>query len=46
MLNFINPWKDPAGNGYQFIQSFYALGSGGLTGLRSWSVKTKDIIYA
>ncbi|MBW6410910.1 stage V sporulation protein E [Clostridium weizhouense] len=33
MLNFINPWKDPAKNGYQLIQSFYALGAGGVTGL-------------
>ncbi|MGL4569729.1 MAG: stage V sporulation protein E [Clostridium sp.] len=33
MLNFINPWKDPAGDGYQLIQSFYALGAGGITGL-------------
>ncbi|MGL4108174.1 stage V sporulation protein E [Clostridium sp. LP20] len=33
MLNFINPWKDAAGDGYQLIQSFYALGAGGITGL-------------
>ncbi|ERK31309.1 stage V sporulation protein E [Clostridium intestinale] len=33
LLNFINPWNDPAGNGYQLIQSFLALGSGGITGL-------------
>ncbi|MCR1949717.1 stage V sporulation protein E [Clostridium sp. DSM 100503] len=33
MLNFLNPWKDPAGDGYQLIQSFYALGAGGITGL-------------
>ncbi|ACD23289.1 MULTISPECIES: stage V sporulation protein E [Clostridium] len=33
MLNFIDPWKDPTGNGYQLIQSFYALGAGGVTGL-------------
>ena len=33
LLNFINPWKDAIGNGYQLIQSFYALGAGGLTGL-------------
>ena len=33
MLNFINPWKDASGNGYQLVQSFYALGAGGLLGL-------------
>ncbi len=33
LLNFIDPWKDAAGNGYQLIQSFYALGAGGITGL-------------
>ncbi|MBN1068400.1 stage V sporulation protein E [Clostridium botulinum] len=33
MLNFVDPWKDPTGNGYQLIQSFYALGAGGVTGL-------------
>lgn len=31
--NFLNPWEDAAGAGYQLIQSFYALGSGGITGL-------------
>ncbi|QAA32032.1 stage V sporulation protein E [Clostridium manihotivorum] len=33
LLNFLNPWQDPAGDGYQLIQSFYALGAGGVTGL-------------
>lgn len=33
LMNFTNPWKDAAGAGYQLIQSFYALGAGGLTGL-------------
>lgn len=33
MLNFLNPWKDAAGNGYQLVQSFYALGSGKILGL-------------
>ncbi len=33
MLNFINPWEDAAGDGYQLIQSFYALGAGGVLGL-------------
>ncbi|RMD57318.1 MAG: hypothetical protein D6828_03935 [Nitrospirae bacterium] len=30
---FIDPWKDPYGNGYQLIQSFTAFGNGGLTGV-------------
>ena len=29
---FLNPWKDPQGNGYQLIQSLLAIGSGGLFG--------------
>lgn len=33
LANFIDPWKDAAGDGYQLIQSFYALGAGGVTGL-------------
>lgn len=30
---FLDPWKDPLGAGYQSIQSLYAIGPGGLTGL-------------
>ncbi|MEK6558970.1 MAG: putative lipid II flippase FtsW [Planctomycetota bacterium] len=30
---FLDPWKDPLGAGYHIIQSWIALGSGGLTGL-------------
>ncbi|MGQ3686166.1 MAG: putative lipid II flippase FtsW [Candidatus Loosdrechtia sp.] len=33
LLSFMDPWKDPSGTGYQIIQSWIALGSGGLTGL-------------
>ena len=33
LMNFTNPWQDAAGDGYQLIQSFYALGAGGITGL-------------
>ena len=32
MVAFVNPWDDPQGSGFQIIQSFLALGSGGLTG--------------
>lgn len=30
---FLDPWKDPLGSGFQLIQSFIALGSGGMTGV-------------
>ena len=30
---FIDPWQDPLGNGFQIIQSLYAIGPGGLFGL-------------
>lgn len=32
ILAFLNPWSDPAGSGFQIIQSQIALGSGGLFG--------------
>jgi cell division protein FtsW len=31
-LAFLNPWADPVGDGWQIIQSLYALGTGGLFG--------------
>ncbi len=33
IMTFIDPFKDPRGSGFQIIQSFIALGSGGLTGV-------------
>jgi cell division protein FtsW len=33
VLSFMDPWKDPFGNGFQIIQSFLALGRGGVLGL-------------
>jgi cell division protein FtsW len=30
---FLDPWKDPLGSGFQLVQSFISLGSGGITGL-------------
>ena len=33
ILAFLNPWQDPQGIGYQILQSYFAMASGGLTGL-------------
>ena len=33
LLAFIDPWESPLEEGYQLIQSYYALGSGGLFGV-------------
>ena len=32
ILSFLDPWKDPRGDGYQLVQSLLAIGSGGTTG--------------
>lgn len=33
LISFLDPWKDPKGDGYQLIQSLLALGSGGVLGM-------------
>lgn len=33
VLSFLDPWKDPLGDGFQIIQSLYAFGSGGVAGV-------------
>src|SRR5439155_22559225 len=40
-LAFLNPWDDPQGSGFQIIQSFLALGSGGWFGLGLGESKQK-----
>ena len=32
LMAFLNPWDDPLGSGFQIIQSFIAVGTGGITG--------------
>ena len=38
---FLNPWASPKGEGYQLIQSLYALGSGGLFGVGLFNSRQK-----
>ena len=33
LMIFLDPWQDPQGNGWQIIQSLYAISSGGLFGV-------------
>lgn len=41
LIAFIDPWQSPLGEGYQLIQSFYSLGSGGLFGLGLFNSRQK-----
>lgn len=41
ITSFVDPWKDPLGSGFQLVQSFISLGSGGLTGLGLGESKQK-----
>lgn len=41
LLAFIDPWASPLEEGYQLIQSLYALGSGGLFGLGLFNSRQK-----
>jgi cell division protein FtsW len=41
MVAFVNPWDDPQGSGFQIIQSFLALGSGGWLGVGLGDSKQK-----
>ena len=55
LTTFLDPWKDPGGDGYHIVQSFYALGAGGILGrglgagmqkLHYLPVPHSDFIYA
>lgn len=41
LMAFVDPWASPLGEGYQLIQSYYALGSGGLFGLGLFNSRQK-----
>lgn len=38
---FLNPWSSPKGEGYQLLQSLYALGSGGFFGVGLFNSRQK-----
>lgn len=41
LLAFLDPWSSPLDEGYQLIQSYYALGSGGLFGVGLFASRQK-----
>ncbi len=41
LMAFLNPWESPLEEGYQLIQSFYALGSGRLFGVGLFNSRQK-----
>lgn len=41
LLAFLDPWESPLEEGYQLIQSYYALGSGGLFGVGLFGSRQK-----
>ena len=41
VTSFLNPWEDPLGKNYHTVQSFIAIGSGGITGVGLGESKLK-----
>ncbi len=41
LMAFLNPWENPKGEGYQLLQSYYALGGGGLFGVGLFNSRQK-----
>ncbi len=41
LMAFVNPWASPKGEGYQLLQSLYALGSGGFFGVGLFNSRQK-----
>lgn len=45
IISFLDPWADKTGDGWQVIQSLYAIGSGGLFGAGLRTKQTKISIF-
>lgn len=43
LVAFINPWKNPLDEGYQLIQSLYAIGSGGMWGVGLFNSRQAEL---
>lgn len=43
IVAFINPWENPLDEGYQLIQSLYAIGSGGLWGVGLFNSRQAEL---
>lgn len=43
IVAFINPWKNPLDEGYQLIQSLYAIGSGGVWGVGLFNSRQAEL---
>jgi cell division protein FtsW len=39
VLTFLDPWRDPLGDGFQIIQSLIAVGTGGIGGRGPWAAR-------
>lgn len=44
VISFLDPWKDPQGDGYQLVQSLLAIGSGGPFG-QGFGLSTQKLQY-
>ncbi len=43
LVAFINPWENPLDEGYQLIQSLYAIGSGGVWGVGLFNSRQAEL---
>lgn len=44
VLMWLDPWQDPTGDGYQMVQSYIAIGSGGFFGM-DWGAGTAKLFF-